>query len=388
MSTETVAVERPLSIDVIAHVLGRGGAEQQLLNVARGLAETGNDVRLVVLRGGGALDSQARATGIPVVVVGRGRYWFIPALWRIPLLARRRRADTAYGFLPVANMAAVYMRIGWRQTAAVMGFRGAAREAEDSPKGRAAVWLEGRLARFAAAAIANSEAAKDWAVSSRGFASDRIAVVPNAIDTTRFQPSSTFRSDARTQLGIPRSAFVVGRVANLRAVKDYPTFLEAAALVARRVPDTYVVCVGGFTDGEIEPLREKERTLGLAGKIVWTGARDDVHALMCAFDVAASSSRSESSPNAVAEAMACGVPCVVTDVGDSAKIVGDTGAVVQVGAPDELADAILELRERIEREGGALAEAARARIADHFGTQQSIALTQRALRRSLRRAPW
>src|ERR1700748_2779488 len=121
--------------------------------------------------------------------------------------------------------------------------------------------------------------------------------------------------------------------------------LKAAAMVAAERPDVRFVCVGHGKESYLQELKQLSRTLGLENKVHWIQAKSDVREVYNAIDVFCSSSLSEGFPNVIGEAMACARHCVVTNVGDSALVVGDTGVVVpsnnrqapSAGFPDGLA---------------------------------------------------
>ena len=112
------------------------------------------------------------------------------------------------------------------------------------------------------------------------------------------------------------------------SLKDHGTFIEAAARLAIERPDVHFVCVGGGPDARASELRDQANRRGLGGRLRWIGERPDIQRVYPALDLLVSSSTAEGFSNVIGEAMACGVPCVVTDVGDSARIVGQTGVVV------------------------------------------------------------
>src|SRR5262249_10554466 len=141
--------------------------------------------------------------------------------------------------------------------------------------------------------------------------------------------------------------------------------------------DLRFVAVGDGPDRESVGALATE--LGLDDRLVWAGERSDVVAVMSALDIMVSSSASESFPNVIGEAMACGVPCVVTDAGDSAAIVGSTGVVVPTGSPDALAEALLELSERLPRDRDRFRADARARIESEFGLDLMVRRTEQVL---------
>jgi glycosyltransferase involved in cell wall biosynthesis len=226
---------------------------------------------------------------------------------------------------------------------------------------RVAFAIEEALSQSPAAIIANSFAGRDFAIR-RGFPQDRIKVVQNGIDTQRFRPDSVLRRKQRRDLGLADDEIVVGVLGRLNSTKDYPTFLRAAAVVSEAISTSRFLCVGGGP--ELERLQRLAAELGIADRVTFTGDLDAASALN-SFDIACSPSITEGFSNAIAEAMSCGLPCVVTDVGDSAAIVGDAGRVVPAGSPDALATAILETAAALDRHDPARA---RARIVGNFST--------------------
>jgi glycosyltransferase involved in cell wall biosynthesis len=201
---------------------------------------------------------------------------------------------------------------------------------------------------------------------SQGFPEQRIAVVPNGIDTNRFKPDKALRVKQRRAWNLPPNAVAIGILARLDAMKDHPTFLRAARLLSASKPELRFVCVG--EGPERKRLEVLANELGIAGQVSFPGAVDPVASLN-AFDVACSSSMSEGFPSAVAEAMACAKPCAVTDVGDSARIVGDFGTVVPPRDAEALAKAILQ---ELALTGTARSLWARSRIVDHYSVGSAV----------------
>jgi len=196
---------------------------------------------------------------------------------------------------------------------------------------RATSFLERNLARRADRIVANSYAGRDVAVAS-GLPGDRLMVIPNGIDTVLFKPDTTHRAVLRAEWNVPEDAFLIGKIARLDPMKDHRTFLRAAARVSARETRFRFVCVGDGPSTYADALRRDAEKLGLGDALVWAGARSDMNSVYGALDaVTLSSAFGEGFPNAVGEAMACGRSCVVTDVGDSAQIVADTGIVVEPG---------------------------------------------------------
>lgn len=200
----------------------------------------------------------------------------------------------------------------------------------------------------------------------QGFASDRFVVIPNGFDTTVFRPNPDARLAVRRELGLASDTLVIGLVARYDPVKDHGSFLRAAAIVARRNPEVRFILCGANVDHNNSALVALVNQLGLAHHCHLLGRRQDVPAVQAAVDIAASSSISEAFPLAVGEAMACGIPCTVTDVGDSAILVGDSGRIVPPRDPEAMAAAWSELAAIGRRGRTELGEQARRRINDQF----------------------
>jgi len=148
--------------------------------------------------------------------------------------------------------------------------------------------------------------------------------------------------------------------------KNHAGFIAAAAMVQKEIPEVHFVLAGGKIYSNNEPLWRLIEAAGLGGCMHLLGRRDDMPRLMAALDVLASSSYGEAFPNVLGEAMACAVPCVVTDVGDSAEIVGESGRVVQTGVMRDLAAYIVALLRLSHEEKSALGRKARVRVETHY----------------------
>lgn len=195
-----------------------------------------------------------------------------------------------------------------------------------------------------------------------GFASGRGLVIANGFDTRSLRPSAGVRDAVRQALGLSGDALVVGHVARYHPMKDRAGFLRSALQVARAEPRARFLLVGRDVELRHPALRGIVPS-GLEERFLCPGERSDVHELMQGMDMfCSSSSWGKAFPNVVGEAMALGVPCGVTDVGDSRDIVGPTGVIVPPRAPDALARAVLELLSRSAEDRRSLGRRARARI--------------------------
>ena len=161
-----------------------------------------------------------------------------------------------------------------------------------------------------------------------GYDATRMTVVPNGFDLTRLVATPEQRSCLRQMCGFDDTHVVVGTLGRFNPAKDHANFVRAAGLVAQRHPDVRFLMVGRELTSDNAVLLDWIRQTGCADRFVLLGERADVAVCLSAMDVFGLSSRTEGFPNVVGEAMAMGVPCVVTDVGDAAMLVADTGVVV------------------------------------------------------------
>jgi glycosyltransferase involved in cell wall biosynthesis len=211
--------------------------------------------------------------------------------------------------------------------------------AETKRHTRAAARLSALLSRLVPQSIVcNSQSALDDH-AALGFDRGRMAVIPNGVDSVRFRPDVAARRSVREELGLDDQGLLVGLVGRWDPQKDHRTFLEAFAVLVAHNPNVHAVLCGQDVDS-VRPLIVEVGGHQLNRKVHVMGSRTDIETITAALDVAVSSSAyGESFPNAIAEAMACEVPVVVTDLPGSVALVGDVGRVVPVGDSRALADA-------------------------------------------------
>lgn len=370
----------PLRVAFLTRSLNAGGAQTQLVALATGLAALGMRVRVLTYYPGGELAPQLVATGVEVATLAKRGRWDLIGFGRA-LVADLRRFNprVLHSFLETSNVLTGLVRPWLPGTRIVWGLRSSNMDA-----GRyGLVWrlvlgAERLLAGRPDLIVANSRAGAAHR-SAQGWPAGLMRVVPNGIDTERFRPRPELKAPLRDALGLPADALVMGQVARLDPMKDQATLLRALAQVAPKHPDLRLVVVGAGLDGYRAGLEGLTRDLGLDGRVLWLGERLDVADLYNAMDLhVLSSAYGEGFPNAVAEAMASGLPGVVTDVGDAAEIVADTGVRVPPTDPVALAEALdgllsapADLRQGIGRR-------ARERVLAHYGlaamVQHSAAL--------------
>jgi glycosyltransferase involved in cell wall biosynthesis len=199
-----------------------------------------------------------------------------------------------------------------------------------------------------------------------GYCARKFTVITNGFDLSRFVPDAGAKVSICAELGLYPDVLLVGLIGRIDPQKNHEGFIEAAAMVAHALPKVHFLLAGSGVDYGNLHLNNLIAKTDFQERFHLLGRRDDMPHLMASLDLLASSSWGEAFPNVLGEAMASGVPCVVTDVGDSAWIVGETGRVVPAGEMLELAQAIQELLEISSFERLELGVLARKRVAEFF----------------------
>ena len=199
-----------------------------------------------------------------------------------------------------------------------------------------------------------------------GYAGDKLEVIPNGVDLEQVKPDPAARASVREELGIPADVHLIGIAARFHPLKDHFNFVRAAARLHRQMPEIHFLLCGLDITWQNSQLAGWIEAAGIRDCCHLLGVRHDMSRLFAGMDIATTASRSEAFPVVIGEAMACGTPCVVTDVGDSALIVGETGTVVAPGDPHELAEAWRKLIVAGPAVRHRLGMAARRRVQQHF----------------------
>ncbi|MEO8286216.1 MAG: glycosyltransferase [Chloroflexota bacterium] len=369
-----------IRIFFLVRSLGAGGAERQLVELVRALDKSRFAVTLATFYSGGAL--RRELDGLPGVTVlslhKRGRWEVFPFIWRLWRAARRVKPHIIYSSMGISNELsllvgrAVGAKVAWSLRTSNVDF---------SRYSRLSLWsfrAAARLSRFPDLIVANSYAGKEYYLA-HGYSGKRMIVIPNGVDTHTFRPDPEAGMRVRREWGVAAEELLVGLVGRLDPAKGHPIFLRAAALLMKQGCRVRFVCVGDGPQKYSAELSALASKLGLESNLIWAGARSDMPAVYNALDIACSSSDREGMPNAIAEAMSCGVPCVVTDVGDSARLVARPELVVPPGEPDALAAALGRLLTLPPGERSAIGEQARDRVVHKYRVDRMARSTENAL---------
>jgi len=357
--------------------LAIGGAERQVVTGAQQLSRRGHFVHVAAISSLGPLADELRTSGIDVQLLARRlRFDAVGLLISLVSTIRELRIEVIYSFLPGDSVFAAVARIfcgDVRLAFAVQAMR--KHTADLDAFDRVVYSIEPMAARLLAdRIIAVSSAAVADAVS-RGMPAQKFTIVPNGVDVDRFRPDANARRDVRRALSVQDGQKVIGIVARFAAVKNHTLFVEAAVRMRRMRDDVIFLVVGGGTEPPPSLLR-LAASAGVDSSFRWMASHPLVEKVYNAFDVSTLCSRSEGFPNVLGEAMACGVPCVSTDVGAARDLIGQTGIVIDDHDPETLAAAWAQLlASDLARLGGL----ARSRVTTLFSAAAAAALLERAL---------
>jgi glycosyltransferase involved in cell wall biosynthesis len=354
--------------------LGDGGAESVLCRLCS--HDLGTRHFVVSLGGAGKYGPLLVDAGVPVTCLDmpRGRVTLggLLSLWRT---VRQHRPDAVQTWMYHANLLGGIVAYTAGRRNICWGIRQSGlRAGAVSRRTRLVDWLSARLSRWLPRRIVCCAESALLAHAEAGYDRARMVVIPNGYNLSGFRPDPPARAALRNELGLAQSEPVSGFVARFHPFKDHANLLRALALLRKSAVAPTCLLVGTGMDHENAELAEIIGRLGLSEQVRLLGARSDIPAVMNALDVHVMSSENEGFPNVLAEAMACGTPCVSTDVGDAAQILGGTGRLVPPRDPAALAEAIGQmLGERADAGWTMRQGAARRHILENFSMERMLA---------------
>lgn len=374
MSTDTYSTKKIVVIHLITS-LSIGGAQMMLYNL---LSKTNRylfEPIVVCLMDRGQYADRIEDLGIPVHTIGIKQGIPTPAgIWRLASIVRQINPDLIQGWMYHGNLAAqLASNLCVNRKPILWGIHHSI----------TALKSEKKLTQFIIklGAFLSSKTTKIIFVSKNSKAQhealsyriEKNCVIPNGFDISLFQPSKEARLDLRKELDLPEQAFLIGLICRYHPMKDHNNFLQAAALLLNQYPDAYFILAGTEVDENNKFLYKLINDLGIVERVHLLGERSDMPRLTAALDIATSASAyGEAFPLVVGEAMSCGVPCVVTDLGDSAWVVSNTGRVVPPRNPQALAEAWQTLIVMNSDDREALGKAARSRIIENFSLEAVV----------------
>jgi glycosyltransferase involved in cell wall biosynthesis len=358
------ARREPLRVLHVINDLDVGGAERMLAKLVSGNDRARIRHTVVSLLPPGRVAEEIRAAGVAVASLDMRPGTISPgALARLVRMLRIERPHIVQSWLYHADLLATIAAPLSRVPALVWNVRCSDMDFSHYPRSTSlVVRLLARLSGRPAAVIANSEAGRT-AHEQLGYRSRRWLVIPNGFDTDLFRPDPNARIELRRELGLTAEIKLVGMLARFDPMKDHATFLTAAARLAAARDDVHFVLAGRGIERTNLALAACTANSVLAGRLHLLGERADSARLFAALDLATlTSAFGEGCPNAVGEAMACATPCIATDVGDTATMIGSAGRIVPPGDSTALAVGWAEMLALPATARASLGKAARERI--------------------------
>jgi glycosyltransferase involved in cell wall biosynthesis len=327
---------------------------------------------VVSLSGEGKLSPRIAALGIAVTALQmRANLPGLQALARLISKVRQFRPHIVQSWLYHADLMGLLVAKATQIPALVWCVHGCDLNLKEcSLLFRMMLWVLARTSRFVDTVVPVSQGSLRWH-QELGYQPRRWELVRVGVDTACFQPQPDSRTALRRMLGLEPDSVLIGLVARFHPMKGHENFLRAMALLCRQMPnsDLHAVMLGSRVTSENAKLTSLISHLELDGRIHLMGERADVNVIMAGLDVLCSSSHVESCPTVVLEAMACGVPCAVTDVGDSAFLVGSTGELAPAGNSQALAKALQKLAAIEPARREQLGQQARQRVIEQFSLE-------------------
>jgi glycosyltransferase involved in cell wall biosynthesis len=357
----------------IATGLDLGGAEVALLALLQHLDRTRFEPSVISLTTAGIIGPRIAALGVPVTAMGlRARPVALSSgLLRLVRQLRHERPDVVQTWMYHADLLGSLAA----RCAGIDNVVWCLHSSDPAPgvnkRGTVAVArLCARLsARVPRAVVSVSHAARD--VHRRlGYRARHFPVIGNGVDVARFTPDPAAGAWLRDTLGLPPTAPLVLHVGRFHPQKNHVGLVRAAARVHHARPEVHFVLAGKDITLDNPALGPAIAAAGLAGVVHCLGPRDDAPRLMAGSDLLVLSSRSEASPLVLCEALASGIPCVTTDVGDARAMVADCGRTVAPADEEALAAALLEVLALSRAERAALGQRARQRAVAHFDIRE------------------
>ena len=364
------------SLVLLIRDLGFGGAQRQLVTLAKGLHLTHFQITVVSFYGG-PLASDLESAGIPHLSIGKKHRWdLLGFIARLARTLRSLKPDFIHSFLAESNLMALLMKPLCGFPKVIWGIRDSESDAHQwGLLGKASFRLNCLLSPFADQIIANSETGRRW-YQNHGFPKDdtRFEVIPNGIDTARFIPKPEL-TPQDTVLGI------IGR---LNPMKDHPTFIRAAALVHQTHPHVRFQIIGDGPANYLAELQTQAQNLPITFHPACTDPENTYPTLTA---LISSSAYGEGFSNVLGEALACGTPAIATNVGDAALVLGHTGFLAPPRNPAALAASIRQFLDLPPETRTTLPQRCRQHIEQNFTLPHLHTRTAKAIQASSSPSP-
>jgi len=346
-----------------------GGAEMMLYKLLSVIDRDIFEPVVISLTDYGSLGNNIKNLNIPVYKMEMNAGFPNPfKVWRFIKLVRKINPELIQGWMYHGNLAALLAK--WVLPKRVFLLWNIRHTPDDLKKEKRTtarvIRLGARLSEQPDRIIYNSKVSEQKH-ELLGYDNKNKSIIPNGFNCEQFKPFTNAKSKLRHSLGLKKDTLLIGLVARYHIMKDHVGFLHSAGKLNKTYPEIHFVLVGQGVDKNNHLLIKLIEDLKITKNVHLLGKRMDVEEITAGLDIACSSSSwGESFSNAIGEAMACSIPCIVTDVGGSARMVGKTGIVVKPGDRKEFTDAMITLIKMSSEERLGLGKLARNRIVKHF----------------------
>ncbi|WP_438444672.1 glycosyltransferase [Gorillibacterium sp. sgz5001074] len=326
---------------------------------------------VITMISGGPVKDKIEALGIEVQELGMSRsIRSITSVLKLIRLLNKIEPDLIQAWMYHANvLASLIAPFLKKRVTVVWNVRGSHyRLKEEKWTTALTVWLSAKLSRYPKAIINNSNDSAKMHTEFLKYPNEKTRLIPNGFYTDRFIPSDAARKQIRVELGVTEDAVLIGLISRYDVVKDHANFFAAAERLKRHpaAGKIYFLFAGRGMDHDNQIVSSLVEKHGLKDSVFLLGEREDMEKVIASLSISCNSSYKENFPNVIGESMSCGIPCVVTNVGDSAWIVGDTGLVVPPKDSEQLASALTQLVLMEETARSNLGRRARDRIVEHY----------------------
>jgi glycosyltransferase involved in cell wall biosynthesis len=358
----------------VIHVINSlhvGGAERMLQKLLAEYDLRKFEMSVITLKNIGLVGEEIRANGVSVLPLNmNGFMGSIKGVFKLRKLLKKQQPDILQSWLYHADFFCFLASIGLKNIINVWNLR--ASKLEHKRYRYLLVILLGIISWFKPKLIISCGVRVKRNHIRLGYCASKIKIIPNGIATDKFKPNIDFFTEVREQLGLLSDDIVVGVVGRFSPSKDYKTLIKAAKIVTQKFSEVYFLCCGWSVEWQNKKLSKWIQENNLEDRFILLGQCNDVNKILNSFNVFVLSSNSEGFPNILGEAMACGVPCVATDVGDSKYIIDDSNQVARPKDPQALASAIIMTLQLNNNQRNKLKMKSRERIVNNFKLEKVV----------------
>lgn len=360
--------------------LNVGGAERQFIELIKDIDKDKFEVYVCTMYGGVQENIVKSMENIKYYNLGKnGRYDIFKFYNNYKNILKTINPDVIYSFKEEMNIFSYFCKP--KETKSIWGFRASNMDLSQYGKlSQFLFWLQKKLSSKVDRIIANSNASIIYH-KNHGFEMTKSIVIPNGIDINKFKRNSEDRKIFRTKYELKDSDISIGIVARIDYMKGYIIFTNAVKKLMEEFDNVYIFSVGG---GDEKIKKECEEILGKFNndRFKWLGNQSNVEKIYSGLDISCSSSSfGEGFSNSIAEAMSCELPCVVTNVGDSAYIVDKYGIVVEPNNAESLYNGLKRMILCDYKELGVMSQ---NRIEENFSTEKMVSKTENLIKEVLK----